>query len=41
MIVGCVTEIKTEEYRVAMTPESVTALVTAGHQVLIQQGAGV
>jgi alanine dehydrogenase len=41
MIVGCVTEIKTEEYRVAMTPESVTALVTAGHQVLIQAGAGV
>ncbi|GMU40964.1 MAG: alanine dehydrogenase [Chloroflexota bacterium] len=40
MIVGCVTEIKTEEYRVAMTPESVTALVSAGHTVLIQQGAG-
>jgi alanine dehydrogenase len=40
MILGCVTEIKTEEYRVAMTPESVTALVTAGHTVLIQAGAG-
>jgi len=40
MIVGCVTETKIEEYRVGMTPESVTALVTAGHTVLIQSGAG-
>ena len=40
MIVGCVTEIKTEEYRVGLTPESVTALVEAGHTVLIERGAG-
>ncbi|MCK9485884.1 MAG: alanine dehydrogenase [Dehalococcoidia bacterium] len=40
MIVGCVTEIKTEEYRVGLTPESVTALVEGGHTVLIQAGAG-
>lgn len=40
MIVGCVTEIKTEEYRVGLTPEAVAALVTAGHTVLIESGAG-
>src|SRR5690606_31339645 len=40
VIVGCVTEIKTEEYRVGLTPESVTALVEAGHTVLIERGAG-
>ncbi len=40
MIVGCVTEIKTEEYRVGLTPESVTALVEGGHTVLMQRGAG-
>ncbi|MEX2373465.1 MAG: alanine dehydrogenase, partial [Dehalococcoidia bacterium] len=40
MIVGCVTETKTEEYRVGLTPESVTAFVEAGHTVLIQAGAG-
>ena len=40
MIVGCVTEIKTEEYRVGLTPESAAALVKGGHQVLLQRGAG-
>ncbi len=40
MIVGTVTEIKTEEYRVGLTPESVAAFVGAGHQVLVQRGAG-
>lgn len=40
MIVGCVTEIKTEEYRVGLTPESITAFVNAGHSVLIERGAG-
>jgi alanine dehydrogenase len=40
VIVGCVTEIKTEEYRVGLTPESVAALTGAGHTVLIQHGAG-
>ena len=32
MIVGTVTEIKTEEYRVGLTPESVAAFVGAGHR---------
>jgi len=40
VIVGTVTEIKTEEYRVGLTPESVAAFVAAGHQVLVQRGAG-
>ena len=40
MIVGTVTEIKTEEYRVGLTPESAAAFVGAGHQVLVQRGAG-
>jgi len=40
VIVGCVTEIKTEEYRVGLTPESVAAFVGRGHHVLIQRGAG-
>ena len=40
MIVGTVGEIKTEEYRVALTPEGVADIVTAGHAVLIESGAG-
>lgn len=40
MIVGTVTETKTEEYRVGLTPEAVAALVTAGHTVLVAHGAG-
>lgn len=40
MIVGCVTEVKTEEYRVGLTPESITSFVEAGHTVLMQRGAG-
>ncbi|MCA9850477.1 MAG: alanine dehydrogenase, partial [Dehalococcoidia bacterium] len=40
MIVGTVTELKTEEYRVGLTPESAAALVHAGHHVLVQRGAG-
>ena len=41
MIVGIPKEIKTEEKRVAMTPEGVSALVLHGHRVLVQEGAGV
>src|SRR3954467_9275606 len=40
MKVGCPTEIKTAEYRVALTPAGVRELVEHGHEVLIQAGAG-
>jgi alanine dehydrogenase len=40
MKVGVPTEIKTDEYRVAITPAGVRELVDRGHEVLIQQGAG-
>src|SRR6516162_3459699 len=40
MIVGVPKEIKTDEYRVAMIPVGVEELTRAGHQVLIQTGAG-
>ena len=40
MIVGVPKEIKTDEYRVAMTPSGVEALAASGHTVLIQAGAG-
>jgi len=40
MKVGCPTEIKTDEYRVALTPAGVRELVEHGHEVAIQAGAG-
>jgi alanine dehydrogenase len=40
MIVGVPKELKTDEYRVAMIPVGVEELTRAGHQVLIQIGAG-
>ena len=40
MIVGTVREIKVEEFRVGLTPEGADALVRAGHQVLVEAGAG-
>lgn len=40
MIVGVPKEVKTDEYRVAMIPVGVEELTRAGHQVLIQSGAG-
>jgi alanine dehydrogenase len=40
LIVGVPREIKTEEYRVAMTPVGVRELVSHGHRVLIEAGAG-
>ena len=40
MIVGCVNEIKTQEYRVGMIPTHVTSFIEAGHRVLIEKGAG-
>ena len=41
MRVGVPTEVKTDEYRVALTPAGVRELVDAGHEVFIQSGAGV
>ncbi len=40
MVIGIPKEIKTEENRVAITPTGVSALVTHGHQVFIEKGAG-
>jgi len=40
MKVGVPTEIKTDEYRVAITPSGVRELAQHGHDVVIQQGAG-
>jgi alanine dehydrogenase len=40
MIVGVPTEVKDNEFRVAATPEGVRELVHAGHQVVVQAGAG-
>lgn len=40
MIVGVPSELKTDEYRVALTPAGVRELVDAGHSVLVQRGAG-
>ena len=41
MRVGVPTEVKTDEYRVALTPAGVRELVDAGHEVFVQSGAGV
>ncbi len=40
MRVGVPTEIKPDEYRVALTPAGVRELADAGHEVLVQAGAG-
>ncbi|WP_149204394.1 alanine dehydrogenase [Actinotalea subterranea] len=40
MRVGVPTEVKNHEYRVALTPAGVHALAAAGHEVLVQAGAG-
>jgi alanine dehydrogenase len=40
MKVGVPTEIKADEYRVALTPAGVRELVTHGHDVVVQAGAG-
>jgi alanine dehydrogenase len=40
MIVGVPQEIKSDEYRVGMLPVGVEELCQAGHEVLIQRGAG-
>ena len=38
--IGVPTEIKTDEYRVALTPSGVRELTDRGHSVCIQTGAG-
>jgi alanine dehydrogenase len=40
MLIGVPKEIKQSEYRVALTPAGVTMLKAAGHEVLIEEGAG-
>src|SRR3954452_18678612 len=40
MKVGVPTEIKTDEYRVAITPAGVREFVERGHEVIVQHGAG-
>ena len=40
MRVGIPTEIKNNEYRVAITPAGVSELVRHGHEVMVQAGAG-
>jgi alanine dehydrogenase len=40
MIIGIPKEIKDHEYRVGATPETVKALVNAGHKLLVQSKAG-
>ncbi len=40
MSIGVPTEIKSDEYRVAITPAGVRELSTRGHEVLVQAGAG-
>src|SRR5881275_2071257 len=40
MKVGVVKEIKTDEYRVALTPAGARELVQRGHDVLVESGAG-
>jgi alanine dehydrogenase len=40
MLIGVPSEIKNHEYRVGLVPSSVRELVTQGHQVVVQHGAG-
>jgi alanine dehydrogenase len=40
MIIGVPKEIKTDEFRVAITPAGVRELVQAGNRVMVQSGAG-
>ena len=40
MKIGCVREIKNNEFRVGLTPDNVKSYVSAGHEVLMEAGAG-
>ena len=41
MRIGVAKEIKTDEYRVALTPAGALELVGRGHEVVVEQSAGV
>ncbi len=41
MKIGCVKEIKNNEFRVGLTPDNVRSYVSAGHHVYMETGAGV
>ncbi len=41
MRIGVPKEVEREEYRVAITPAGVEVLTEAGHQVMVESGAGV
>lgn len=41
MKIGCVKEIKNNEYRVGLTPDNVRTYISAGHHVYIEKGAGI
>ncbi len=41
MRVGCVKEIKVQEFRVGMTPDNAAAYVAAGHEVYVERDLGV
>jgi alanine dehydrogenase len=41
MKVGTIRETKNEEYRVGLTPAGAGSLVSAGHEVFVECGAGV
>ena len=41
MNIGCVKEIKNNEYRVGLTPDNAKAYIDAGHKVYVEKGAGV
>ena len=41
MLIGVPKEIKNHEYRVGLTPESVSELVSHGHRVIVETNAGV
>ena len=41
MKIGCVKEIKNNEFRVGLTPDNVRSYVAAGHHVYMEKGAGI
>lgn len=41
MKVGCVKEIKKQEYRVGITPDNAKSYVNAGHEVYVEKGLGI
>ena len=41
MLIGVPKEIKNHEYRVGLTPESVTELTARGHELMVETNAGI